>query len=163
MFSFLCQRGWLCRRHRWIHRWIISQRESNTNTKLMPGELWHIRVCVCVCGGGVWFLENHTHEGVSHDEESWWIHCVFVPDQSSSRCLCAPNTLPCLSHVISIGFNSRWSHVVASQLKNKLRQYGSIWAHWKHDFLCFSCTLSYFPHFNAVTIVFFLGCHCTHP
>lgn len=51
---------------------------------------------------------------------------VFVPDQSSSRCLCAPNTLPCLSHVISIGFNSRRSHVVASQLKNKLRQYGSI-------------------------------------
>jgi len=31
-----------------------------------------------------------------------------------------------LAYLISIGFSSRWSHVVASQLKNRLRQYGSI-------------------------------------
>lgn len=117
----LHQRGWLCRRHRWTHRRIVSQCESNATTELMPGELWHIRVCVC--DGGVWERIKFLKVSVMMEQPDKFTMFLFL-----GCLLCAPNTLPHLSRLISIGFNSHVSHVVASQLKNKLRQYGSIWS-----------------------------------
>lgn len=80
--------------------------------------------------------------------------------------LCAPNTLPHLSCLLSIGFNSCVSHVVASQLKNKLRQYGSIWAYWS-IISCVSTLLAapclVFSILTLRLLCFFSGCHCTHP
>lgn len=65
----LHQRGWLCRRHRWTHRRIVSQHESNATTELMPGEVWRIRVCLCVWWGCL--RENQIHESVGHDGAAW--------------------------------------------------------------------------------------------
>lgn len=79
----LHQRGWLCRRHRWTHRRIVSQCESNATTELMPGELWHIRVCVC---DGVFERESNSWKCRSWCSSlinspcfcSWVVFCVFL-------------------------------------------------------------------------------------
>ncbi len=118
-------------------------------------------VCVCVSDGGVWERIIFMKVSVMMEQPDKFAMFLFL-----GCLLCAPNTLHHLSHLISIGFNPHVSHVVASQLKNKLWQYGSIRSCSKYYFLyfnTFSCRLLCFLHFHAATVVFFPGCHCIHP
>lgn len=118
-------------------------------------------VCVYVSDGGVWERIKFMKVSVMMEQPDKFSMFLFL------GCLqCDLNTLPHLSHLISIGFSSHVSHVVASQLKNKLRQYGSLRSCSKYSFLyfnTFSCTLPCFLNFHAATVVFFPGCHCIHP